>query len=54
MRELCDMDCVEGCEPIAGFVLQNGIPVPETECGCRYGNDYYEVCHDDELILIIS
>ncbi|XP_071800913.1 uncharacterized protein [Asterias amurensis] len=43
VRELCDMDCVEGCEPIAGFVLQNGIPVPETECGCRYGNDYYEV-----------
>ncbi len=53
VRETCDMDCVEGCEPTTGFVMQNGIPVPERECGCRYGNEYFNVCND-ELLLIIA
>ncbi|XP_022106836.1 uncharacterized protein LOC110987964 [Acanthaster planci] len=38
---MCQLSCVEGCDLPAGYVMENGKPVPENKCGCRYGDKYY-------------
>lgn len=40
----CTKPCVEGCECDKGFVLSGAQCVPQEDCGCVDGDQYYEVC----------
>ncbi|XP_032080825.1 alpha-tectorin-like [Thamnophis elegans] len=40
----CTKPCVEDCECDKGFVLSGAQCVPQEDCGCVDGDQYYEVC----------
>ncbi len=44
--EIYPLVCVEGCQCVQGFVLDNGRCIPEEECGCTDNGRYYQVTFD--------
>ncbi|XP_072040242.1 IgGFc-binding protein-like [Amphiura filiformis] len=41
--EICATVCVEGCQCVQGYVLDNDKCIPQDQCGCTENGRYYQV-----------
>ena len=49
----CQQDCIEGCQCVEGFVLDNDGCIPLEDCGCIDNGQYYQVRSETIVIYLI-